>query len=342
MKIGIVAGGSLGHIMPGMILAEGLSKKHDVIYITSKKDMRFDIFENKQFLKKIYYVDSVGINRSIIKNVKVFIKDICALKRVRKILREERLDMIIGMGGYISGLTLLCANSSVKKIIHEQNKVMGLANKVVLNKVDKILLTFHMSLKDKYLKKAKVVSSPCLFSTSPLIEKEPNNILITSGSSGAKEINDLVVKLINEDAFSKYNVTLITGKKYYEEVMENVKKKDNVNIYPFVNNMNEYISKSSVVISRAGSSTIFESIALDTIPLLLPSSNVTNNHQYYNALEIVSLGIGEIIDKDNVLKKLNKVMNNKYEYLNNIRRYKKKYDLKEMIKIIEEVGISKH
>lgn len=339
MRIGIVAGGSLGHIMPGMILAERLSEKHDVIYITSKKDMRFDIFQNKDFLKKIYFIESNGFKRNVLENLKILIKDIYALNLIKKILKEEKLDMLIGMGGYISGLTLLTANSSVKKIIHEQNKVMGLANKVVLNKVDKILLTFHISLKDKYLKKTKVVSSPCLFKKS-LINKEDNNILITSGSNGAKEINDLAVKLINDGSLSKYNVTLVTGKKYYDETKSRVVKNENINIYSFVDNLYEYINKASVIISRAGSSTIFESISSETIPLLLPSSNVTNNHQYYNALEIETMGIGEIIDSDNVIRKLNKVINNKYEYLKNIRKYKKKYRLEDIIKVIEEVWTS--
>lgn len=341
MKVGIVAGGTLGHIMPGMILAKKLSEKHDVIYITSKKDLRFDIFENSVFLKKVYFVDVEGINKKAYKNIDTFIKGVKGLKEINKIIKEEQVDLLIGMGGAISGIAMVACGKKVKKIIHEQNKVMGFANKSVLRFVDKILLTFDIDLKDKLKRKSVVVSNPCLFTSVPNTIKDKNNILITSGSNGAQEINDLARELINSNYLMNYHITLVTGKKYYDEVISKINKTPNVDVYPFVNNMNEYIYKSSIVISRAGSATIFESLALDTVPLLFPSSNVTNNHQFYNALEIESSGMGEIIDKDTVLKKIHKVTNNYQEYILNIKRYKKHYDLDKIIKIIEEVGLSK-
>lgn len=336
MKIGIVAGGTLGHIMPGIVLSKELSKKHDVIFITSKKDKRFDILNNCSCIKKIYFVDVVGLNKKIYKNISPVIKAIKGRIDISKIIKEEKINLLIGMGGYVSGVAMLTKTKNVKKIIHEQNKVMGLANKIALNKVDKILLTFKMDLKDQYKRKSYVVSNPCLFTNIPSNKKGSMNILITSGSNGAKEINDLAIELIKSNHLNNYHITLVTGKKYYEEVISQVKPKHNIIILPFVDNMSEYIYNASLIISRAGSSTIFESLALDTVPLLFPSHNVTNNHQYYNALEVVNNGMGEIIDKDNVLKKISKVRNNYMEYLSNIRRYKKHYSLENIINIIEE------
>lgn len=341
MKIAIVGGGTLGHIVPGLILGSNLAKKHEIIYITTKKDKRFNIFNKHKYLKKVYYIDSSGLSKNILTNIKTFFKDLKAMFQIKKIVNSEQIDLLIGMGGYISGLTMFCTKKKIYKIIHEQNKVMGMANKISIREANKILLTFDIDLKRNNNKKT-IVSNPCLFIKKPNIVKEPNHILITSGSNGAKEINDLAVKIINEKLIPNYHITLVTGKKYYEETIEKIKNKENVDIYPFIDNMHDFIYRASFIISRAGSSTIFESIALDTIPLLFPSSNVTNNHQYYNAQEIVNFGIGEIINQDNVIRTFNKVKNHYQEYLFNIRKYKKEYNFDKIIELIEEDIISKN
>ena len=93
---------------------------------------------------------------------------------------------------------MLCTKRKIRKIIHEQNKVMGLANKVSIPVVNKVLLSFDIDLKKNNNKKV-IVSNPCLFINKPNIQKEENHILITSGSNGAKEINDLAIKIINNN-----------------------------------------------------------------------------------------------------------------------------------------------
>lgn len=339
MNICIVAGGTLGHINPGLIIAKELSKKHNVIYITSLKDKKFSVFEEANFLKKVFYIDSRGLSKKIFKNAYALVKNINAYIKIKQIVKSEKIDLMIGMGGYISGIAIICAQHMKKRtMIHEQNKVIGLANKLVINKVEKSLFTFDIP---EYKKtNTYIVGNPCMFVSIPSIYKETKHILITSGSNGAKEINDLAVKIINKEYLKNYKITFITGKKYYEEVIKGVDKKTNVNIIPFSNNMNEYIYRASIIISRAGSSTIAESIGLNTIPILIPSKNVTNNHQVKNALEIGRLGLGELVNDnenlvDDVLKLIKRIENNKNEYLRNIRNYKEKYSLKNIISIIE-------
>ena len=69
MKIAIVGGGTLGHIVPGLILGSNLAKKHEIIYITTKKDKRFNIFNKHKYLKKVYYIDSNGLSKNILTNI---------------------------------------------------------------------------------------------------------------------------------------------------------------------------------------------------------------------------------------------------------------------------------
>lgn len=339
MRIAIVAGGTLGHINPGLILEEELSKKHQVIFISSLKDKKFEVLNKKD---NIYFVDCIGFNKKIFKNLKTLLKTIKAMNYIYKLIKKEKFDLVIGMGGYISGIAIFVANIlKIKTIIHEQNKVMGKSNKLVLRGTNKILLSFDIKLRQKYLVKSKVVSNMAMFVKSEK-QKLQRHILITSGSNGAKEINDIAIELINKGILSNYYVTLVTGQKYYQEVSKKIKRITNINIIPFTINLKDYIKTSNIIISRAGSSTIFESIGLDTVPILIPSSNVSNNHQYFNALEIKELGLGEMINKNcdaikEIEKYLKKISTNYKYYLNNILRYKEQYSLDKVIKIIEEV-----
>lgn len=335
MNIAIVAGGTLGHIMPGLVLAKKLSEKHNVIYITSLKDKRFNVLDDAKYLNKVYYVDSSGFSKNIIKNIITIKKAVSAKTHILKILKEEQIDLVIGMGGYISGIAMLCKLKNCKKIIHEQNKIMGLANKVSLKYVDNILLTFNIDLKEKFNNKIHIVSNPVLFTSEFQTIKKQNKILITSGSNGAKEVNDIAINLINNHYLDNYDITLVTGKRYYENVKQEINNK-NVKILPFSNNLIDELKDASYVISRAGSSTIFESLSTNTIPILIPSKNVKGNHQYFNALEIKRMNLGEIAESaDDIVKIINKIKRNYQDYISNINSYKKRYSMDKIINIIE-------
>ena len=341
MNIVITAGGTLGHIFPGLILAKELSKKHDVIYITSLKDEKYEILKKVDYLKKVYYVESQGFNKNIVYNVKTILKVIKAKKDIKQILEQENIDLAIGMGGYISGIVLdTCNRLKIKTIIHEQNKIMGLANKLVLKKTNKILLSFENEIPLKYKHKTYLVSNPRMFVKVPTnVVKKTKQILITSGTNGSKFINELAVELCNSNLLREYNIVIITGHKYYEEVKRKINKV-NVKVLEFVDNLLPHLYESEIVLTRAGSGTIFESIAMNTIPIMIPSPNVTNNHQYYNAKEVENLGIGEVVEENNntykmVLKTIDRVDLNKNKYVSNMIKYKNKYTFKKIIDIIE-------
>ena len=342
MKIAIVGGGTLGHIVPGLILGSNLAKKHEIIYITTKKDKRFNIFNKHKYLKKVYYIDSSGLSKNILTNIKIFFKDLKAMYQINKIVNSEQIDLLIGMGGYISGLTIFVANNlNIKTMIHEQNSVMGLANKLNLKKTNKLLLSYEDNTLKKYQDKITIIPNPRY--TDALTLNKLNNkkhILITSGTNGSKFINTIMCDLLNIYDFPKYTITFITGKKYYDDVVKNIIKKPNIQILPFTNDLLKEMNLSSLVISRAGSSSLYEILGLKKLSIIIPSPNVTNNHQYYNAMEIVTNGLGEIISDDDVIKKIHKVNNHYNDYVTNIKRYKKKYNLNKIINIIEEELIS--
>ena len=341
MNVVITAGGTLGHIMPGLEIAKELSKKHNVIYITSLKDEKYDILKKADYLNKVYYINAQGFNKNIIYNIKTIIKVLNSTKDIKQILKQEKIDLAIGMGGYISGIVInVCNRLKIKTIIHEQNKIMGLSNKLVLRKTNKILLTFNTKLPLKYKTKIYQVSNPRLFINKPLnISKKDKQILITSGSNGSKFINSLAIELCNSNLLREYRIVIVTGKKYFEEVKNKINKV-NVKKIEFVENLLPYLYESSIVITRAGSSTIFEAICMNTILIMIPSPNVANNHQYHNAKEIKELGMGELVEENentykNILRTIDNVDLNKQKYITNIINYKNKYTLKRIIDIIE-------
>ena len=128
------------------------------------------------------------------------------------------------------------------------------------------------------------------------IYKVKNKILFTSGTLGARVVNMLAVNLINNGYLSEFDIYIVTGKKYYEEVKKLITN-NQIKIYPFSNNLVSEIASSDIVISRAGSSTLFEILGTKTLSIIIPSVNVTANHQYCNAVYFKKLGLIEMIEE---------------------------------------------
>ena len=104
MNIAIFAGGTLGHITPGLVIAKELSKRHNVIYITSLKDQKYEVVKKQYYLKDIYYIDCQGFAKNLFKDVITCKKAIKAIISIKSILKKNKIDLAIGMGGFISGV----------------------------------------------------------------------------------------------------------------------------------------------------------------------------------------------------------------------------------------------
>ena len=98
-------------------------------------------------------------------------------------------------------------------------------------------------------------------------------------------MNEVVCEMINNCNLDKYTITYITGQKYYDEVISKIDKKKNIYIKPFSSNLLDEIFNADLIISRAGSSTLFEILGLKKKSIIIPSPNVTNNHQYYDEIK---------------------------------------------------------
>ena len=151
MKIVCFTGGTLGHIMPCVILIKEIKKRYNdvqVIVCATSKDTSYEVLKSEK-IDKVYYIECSKMS----KNIKSYVKNLKAYNKIKKILKEEKVEIAYGFGGYISGIGVLAAKSlKLKTYLHEQNSVMGKANKKLSGMVEKVFLSYPVEkMKKNYL-----------------------------------------------------------------------------------------------------------------------------------------------------------------------------------------------
>lgn len=342
-------GGTLGHIYPALSFIKILKKDDPnlkIIYLATSKDQKYQVLTTNEMIDQKYYLNVKGRPKSILKYPKVLYDDIKSLNVIKKIIKKEQIDLVIGMGGYLSGITIYIAHfMKIPCIIHEQNSYLGLANKWCLNKVDYLLTSFPTTynIKKKYQKKLIFVGNPrYLEIKAKVISNFFPKILITSGSLGSKKINEVVIDLINSPDATKYQFTLVTGERYYQECLEKIPSRYNFKVLPFSNNLVALMNEASIIISRAGSTTLFEILALKKPAIIIPSSNVTNNHQYYNAKALSDEGLIVMINEKDfnyltLRKAIIDLFNNYQTYQKRLENFKNNFSNYQFIDIIKKI-----
>lgn len=276
---------------------------YEIFFIGTTKGLEKKYIEQLNLFNKTYYLDSEGFKRSIsIKNIRALYKHFKNKLISKKLLNELRPNIVIGMGGYISGAVVRSAiKLNIKTMIHEQNSVYGLANRFLKSKVNKVLLTYNIDNQ----KNVVLVGNPRVteiyerYKTEKHLDED--YILVVGGSRGAKKINDLIISM--EDKFMKNNlkVILIVGNKYFQENKDKINKVNSevIEIKDFVSDLPKYLLKAKVVITRSGATTLAEVMALRKTCIFIPSPNVTANHQEMNAKAICDFGGGIMLtEKD--------------------------------------------
>lgn len=353
MKVCFAGGGTLGHVYPALSIIndDSFKKENDIYYIGSIKGLEKELINQSVNQDNIIYVNIKGLDRRFmginINNLKL-IKYYCeSYKEIKKFYERIKPDLVVGMGGYISYIAVKVAYKlKIKTIIHEQNGCFGLSNKLLINKVDKVLVSY------KDLENAKNI----IFTGNPRqtevhkkyldinIEKE-NTVLVVGGSRGAERINEIIISM--KDYFEKEKIfcTLITGKKYYDENIEklNNAKSQYFNIISFTNNLIYQLLVNKIVISRGGATTISEISALNKPCIYIPSPNVTNDHQSKNVRSIVENKCAimleeESINKEKIINSIEELINNYTYYKQNLESHNNIDSINEVIRICKEVA----
>lgn len=311
MKIAITAGGTGGHIFPALAIINKI-KSHDknskFLYFGTTDRMEKDIIPEKGI--PYIGIQMKGLNRkNILKNITVLKIYLAAIKKAEVELKKFKPDIVIGVGGYITAPVLVAANHlGIKTIIHEQNSIPGVSNKLLSHFVNKICVSFKES--ESYFPKKKTIYTGNPRSEEILsMEKGKREdfgfnhkskfIILVMGSLGSltmtKKMKELIPSFNNKD----YQVLVVTGKNYYDDY-EDVKIPTNVKIVPFYDA--KYMKDADLIITRSGASTIAEVTALLLPSIMIPSPYVTHNHQYKNAKALEDKKACKILEEKDFCK----------------------------------------
>ncbi|MDD3392848.1 MAG: undecaprenyldiphospho-muramoylpentapeptide beta-N-acetylglucosaminyltransferase [Bacilli bacterium] len=297
MRVVISAGGTGGHIYPALAIINKIKEKEpdsEFLYIGTHNRMEKDIVPKYNIPFKT--IEIYGFNRkklmSNFKTIKAFIKSYYESK---KMIKNFKPDIVIGVGGYVTGPVIYAANKlGIKTFIHEQNSIPGKANLLLSHYVDKIGVSFKSS--NKYFPEYKTIftGNPCsedatkkeaINKKSLGLDSDKKLVLVVMGSLGSSKINDFLIKTISLFNNKNYEILFVTGKDSYQKISKN-KFPKNVKVVPYVEEMTRIMKKTDVMVSRAGASTLSEIIALNVPTILIPSPYVANNHQYKNAVDL--------------------------------------------------------
>lgn len=298
MKVIISAGGTGGHIYPALAIINKIKEKEptsEFLYIGTHDRMEKDIIPKMGIPFKsieIYGFYRKKLYRNF-KTIKCFFN---GYKECKKIIKEFKPDIVIGVGGYVTGPVIYAASKlGYPTFIHEQNCISGKSNKFLSNYASLIGVSFESSIQDFPEYKTIYTGNPCSEDAikKPAIEKKTFGltenkklVLIVMGSLGSSKINDFFKNSISMFNSKDYEVLYVTGKSSYESFKTlNVPK--NVKIVPYIENMTRIMKKTDIMVSRAGASTLSEITALNIPSILIPSPYVPDNHQFKNAMDLV-------------------------------------------------------
>ena len=323
MKVIFCGGGTAGHIMPALSIAEILRKKYDAeILFVGREGGE----ENKPVISGNYTLKTLkisGLKRSLsVKNIKTLSLILKANSEAKKILLSYKPDIVIGTGGYVSWPIMRYAQKlKIPTVIHESNATAGLVNRILAPKCNKVLVNFPDSEKEFNKNcNVRVVGNPVRedflnanrFSSRKKLGIDKNTFLILSlgGSGGSEKMNNVLTELMKNYSQKKANIKHIhsCGRKYYNSLSEKYPEFINGNsgctIKPYIEDMPTMLSAADVVISRCGAVTLSEICAVGVASILVPSPNVTNNHQLKNALHISKNGAAVVIEEKNLSTQL--------------------------------------
>jgi UDP-N-acetylglucosamine--N-acetylmuramyl-(pentapeptide) pyrophosphoryl-undecaprenol N-acetylglucosamine transferase len=314
----IAAGGTGGHLYPGIAIARELKAKgFSPLFAVRKDDPCRAILEEEKC--SFVEIPIRGMPRSL--SPKLFVFGYLLLKslaRASGLLREIRPAVILGMGGYISfPLILIGRLQGIPTIIHEQNYIPGLANKIASKFVRYIAVSFKESVAFFPKKKTVVTGNPVrkeLFAYTRdtgfrclKLDKDKFTVLVFGGSLGAAKINQTVVESFAylTEVKGRMQFLHISGNKDYER-MEKIYQEQAIpgKVYPYLHGIGEAYAVADLIICRSGATTIAELQILNKPAIFVPYPFATANHQEYNARVLVDAGKGKIIIEKNLTPEL--------------------------------------
>ena len=346
MNVIFTCGGTGGHINPALAVANVWKEKYpdsNILFVGGIDGMEEQLVPKAGY--KLIALEAHGVRRG--KNIKSMLENVMVVwttwqsyRKCRKIIKDFKPDVIVGTGGYASFPMLTAgANMGIPTCVHEANAMPGLTTRMVADKADRVLVCFPQSVEHyKNPEKVEVVGMPVrrefIYTKKAAARRElgiPEDVpLVVSafGSQGAKAMNEAVGKLfkLEQDANCPFRHIHAIGSYGMEWMPDYVKaqgvdleKNPAITMQEYIYNMPTVMAAADVFISRAGASSCNEIAVSGTPCILIPSPNVTDNHQEKNARALADKGGAVLIlEKDctakRLMEELTGILENKERY----------------------------
>lgn len=316
-KVIISGGGTGGHIYPAIAIAKKIleiNKDSEILFVGAKGRMEMEKVPEVGF--EIIGLNVVGIQRSIsinafLKNLKFPFLLMKSLSHARKIIKDFQPNIVVGVGGYASGPTLRMAHRlKIPTLIQEQNSYAGLTNKWLSKKTKKICVAYENMNQFFETNKLVLTGNPVRKDIENLetklseaktyfkVSKNEKVILVLGGSLGAKSINEGILNSIHTIKDQPVKLLWQVGKRYFESIENQLNQINipNVKALAFIKRMDLAYSVADIVISRAGALSISELTLAGKPSILVPSPNVSEDHQTKNAMFLVNKSAAILVE----------------------------------------------
>ncbi len=322
MRCIFTGGGTLGHTNPAIAVAEKIRKSHsdaEIIFV-----MRKGGSENTEVLKREFKVEEIpaeGLKRgNIIDNMHTGVVTLQAIIKCIRIIKKFKPEFVFGTGGYVSFAPLFSGLiKGVPTFVHESNSKPGLVTKMAVKLGATPLISTEAAKKHFTAnKECRVVGTPLLSDFGKMtrtesrlqlgIDKDKIFIVSFGGSGGAETLNDIIMDLMNDRAKARSNILHLhaTGEKYYPDAKikyrELAKGRGGQRIVSRIENMALYMSAADIIICRCGATTLSELTTVGRAAILIPSPNVTDNHQYENGKHFLDQNAAIMIEEKDLTK----------------------------------------
>jgi len=314
MRIIFGTGGTGGHLYPALALASYIKRQDpdsEFLFVGTTNRLEAQVVPKMGYAYR--GMDLQGLTGSPVNKAKAALKFLRSISLSKKIVREFKPDIVIGFGGYPSASIVLgAAKLHVPTMIHEQNSIIGLANKILIKHVDAIVACYEKAANEFPEEKTHLYGNPRAsevletelrdMSDTYHLDKNKKAVLVVMGSLGSSSVNRVIEQAMDDLASKDYQLIFVTGQKQYEEEKAKFPQTpSNVQIVPYVEDLPSLLKTVDLVVSRAGASTLSEITSLGVAALIIPSPYVAANHQEYNARELC--------DKDAAMMILEKDLN---------------------------------
>ena len=310
MRVIVTGGGTGGHIYPALAIADKcreMDPDGEILYVGNDEGIEKDIVPKAGY--RLELVDARWLNKSSLWQLaRTGARVTKGIFEASHVMRKFKPDVIVGTGGYVCFPVILAGKLyGAKTFLHEQNAYPGLANRTLEKYVDKVFLGFADAARYfKQPQKMVEAGNPVRKSFFTLSKAEARKklgfaeddfiVFSFGGSLGAEKINEVAFELMQVlNGHEKTVMIFGTGKWYYRQILDRAAEKGiriqkNILIKDYIEDMENYLAACDLVISRAGALSVAETTVCGKAAILIPSPNVTGNHQYYNAKAVADRG----------------------------------------------------